>query len=388
RVLREVGLVRAALWVDLDGDVRPELALACEWGPVRVFHREPSGAWTEWTARLGLDRWTGWWNGLAAGDFDGDGRQDLAAGNWGRNTAFRRYLARPLRVWYGDFLELDRVDLVESYFDPEQDKWVPWRSYRAMRAALPFTAATAPSHRAYGECSVEKLLEPVWPANGPLEAATLDSMVFLNRGPEPMEARPLPVEAQFAPVFGLGVADFDGDGRQDLALSQNFFSVEPETARYDGGRGLVLLGDGRGGWRALRPAESGINLPGQQRGLAVADFDADGRPDLAIAQNDERLAVFRNLRGRPGVRLRLEGPAGNPEGIGAQCRWRRGDQAGPVIEIRRGAGWWSQDGPPVLTGAPEGAEIEVRWPDRAVSRMPWPAEGTEVRVVHPAAEGR
>lgn len=386
--LRQVGMVRSAIWVDLDGDLRPELVLACEWGPIRVLHRSASGEWTEWTERLGLAGWTGWWNGLAAGDFDGDGRQDLVAGNWGRNTAFQRYLERPLRVWYGDFLELDRVDLVESYFDPDQDQWVPWRSYRVMRAVLPFTAETAPSFRAYGECAVQKLLAPVWPVQGPLEAATLDSMLFLNRGSSPMESRPLPVQAQFAPVFGVAVADFDGDGHQDLALSQNFFSVEPETTRYDAGRALLLLGDGRGGFRALKPAVSGLSLPGQQRGAAVADFDGDGRVDLAIAQNDDRLAVFRNLRGRAGVRLRLEGPASNPGGIGARCRWRRGAQTGPAIEIRCGGGWWSQDGAPVVTGAPAGAELEVRWPDGAVSRVPLTGGAAEVRLVHPAVAGR
>ncbi len=59
---------------------------------------------------------------------------------------------------------------------------------------------------------------------------------FLNRG-DRFEARPLPWQAQLAPVFGLSMADFDGDGNEDVVLSHNFFGVDAETARYAGGRG-------------------------------------------------------------------------------------------------------------------------------------------------------
>ena len=52
-------------------------------------------------------------------------------------------------------------------------------------------------------------------------AVTLDHMVFLNRG-DHFDARPLPMEAQLAPAFYAGVADFDGNGAEDVFLSQNF----------------------------------------------------------------------------------------------------------------------------------------------------------------------
>ena len=52
----------------------------------------------------------------------------------------------------------------------------------------------------------------------------LDRMLF--------EARPLPAEAQLAPSFYAGVADFDGDGHEDLFLTQNFYPLEPDMSRY------------------------------------------------------------------------------------------------------------------------------------------------------------
>ena len=51
-------------------------------------------------------------------------------------------------------------------------------------------------------------------------------MVFLNRG-DHFEARPLPLMAQLTPAFAPVVADFDGDGNEDIFLSQNCFGTEP-----------------------------------------------------------------------------------------------------------------------------------------------------------------
>src|SRR5262249_41898027 len=154
---------------------------------------------------------------------------------------------------------------------------------------------------------------------GKVEASTLDSMVFLNRGGK-FEPLPLPAEAQFAPAFGITVGDFNGDGADDLVLAQNFFDTDAETPRYDAGRGLFLHGNGDGTFRAVSPQESGLAIHGQQRGLAAADFDHDGRLDLTVAQNREATKLFRNMSGNPGIRVKLRGPAGNPTAIGAVAR--------------------------------------------------------------------
>jgi hypothetical protein len=76
-----------------------------------------------------------------------------------------------------------------------------------------------------------------------LEASTFDSMVFLNRG-DAFEAQPLPVEAQFAPAFGLAVGDFDGDGNEDLFLAQNFFDPKPRVMTPAQGSGSAATARG------------------------------------------------------------------------------------------------------------------------------------------------
>src|SRR5205814_1724097 len=122
---------------------------------------------------------------------------------------------------------------------------------------------------------------------------------------------------QFAPAFAVIAADFDGDGSEDIFLSQNFFATQPGTARCDAGRGLLLKGDGHGGLTAMRGQDSGVLVYGEQRGAAAADYDADGRLDLAVSQNGAETKLYHNLGARPGLRVRLNAGRGNPTGVGA-----------------------------------------------------------------------
>jgi hypothetical protein len=118
---------------------------------------------------------------------------------------------------------------LEGYESAMLKKRVPWRDLDSLSRVMPGLRERFPTYRAYGEASLEEVVgEPLKNAIR-RSVNMLDSMVFLNLGYPHFSGRPLPVEAQFAPVFGLSVADADGDGTEDLFLAQNFFQTEPET---------------------------------------------------------------------------------------------------------------------------------------------------------------
>src|SRR5439155_24144968 len=148
------------------------------------------------------------------------------------------------------------------------------------------------------------------------DIVTFDNMAFINRG-DHFEAHPLPTEAQVAPAFYAGIADFDGGGREDVFLSENFYPTAPGLPRYDEGRGLLLTGDGNGGLDPVPASRSGILVYGDQRGAAYADYDKDGRLDLVVSQNGSTTRLLHNRGARPGLRVRLAGPASNPDAVGA-----------------------------------------------------------------------
>ncbi|MBM3837947.1 MAG: hypothetical protein FJ398_08270 [Verrucomicrobia bacterium] len=393
KLLVAVGLVSGAVFSDLTGDGYPELILACDWGPIRIFWNQtgrlapwnwpvtlPQGNSTLHAPRSTLHDLTGWWNGVTAGDFDEDGKMDLVASNWGRNTRYQSHRAQPLRVYFGDFDRDGTEDIIEAYYEPALKKVVPERQFVALGRVMPFLRERFASNKAYAGAGVEELLGDRLPGAKFWEAVWLESTVFLNRG-DRWEARALPVEAQFAPAFGLAVADGDGDGHEDLFLSQNLFGAQIETPRYDGGRGLWLRGDGRGGFAALAGQESGVMIYGEQRGCALADFDRDGRIDLAVAQNGAATKLFRNRGGRPGWRIRLKGPEDNPDGVGACLRLITGTTYGAAREIHSGSGYWSQDSSvQVMASAQSATRLWIRWPGGKETTVDLPKNAREVSV--------
>ena len=292
---REVGLVNGALFADFDGDSDPDLLLACEWGPVRLFQNE-RGAFTDATKRFALDRYAGLWNALAVGDFDKDGRIDFVASNWGRNTKYESFRQQPIKVFYGDFDEDGTFDLIESHFESALSKYVPDRQLGAVGGAISFVNDRFRSNMAYSKAGIEQVLGDQFARAKSVEANWFESSVFLNRG-DRFDARPLPIEAQFSPAFGVCVADFDGDSHQDIVLAQNFFALEPNMPRYDAGRSLLLKGDDKGGFAAVSGQSSGLLVYGEQRSVAAADYDKDGRLDLVITQNGAPIKLYRNRGG-------------------------------------------------------------------------------------------
>jgi enediyne biosynthesis protein E4 len=369
--LIQVGLISGAVFSDIDGDGDSDLVLACEWGPIKIFRNE-KGDFTDVTKQVGFAKFTGWWNGVTAGDFDSDGRMDIAASNWGTNTRYLAEPGRPMHIYYGDFNESGGVDLMEGYTDPGLNKIVPWPAFDTTAHALPFVQAKFQTYRQFGSASIAEILDDRSAAAGALQAVTLQSTVFFNRG-DHFEAIPLPAEAQFAPAFGITVADFDGDGSEDLFLSQNFFGCEIEMSRCDGGLGVCLLNDGKGVFRAMSVEESGIRIYGEQRGTAVCDYDRDGRSDLVVAQNSSSTKLYRNVAAKPGLRVRLTGTTDNPNAIGARIRLMFDGGSSPMRELHAGSGYWSEDSAVQVMSNPNAAtHIRVRWPggDTTTSAIP------------------
>jgi hypothetical protein len=281
---------------------------------------------------------------------------------------------------FGPFGAGGEVEMLLGQTDTRVRGLSPINSYPRVRMAVAGAVGRVNTFSAYADASVETVLGSALTSTRQLEARTLDHTLFINRG-DHFDAISLPAEAQWSPAFTSAVADFDGDGAEDVFLSQNFFPSMIGSPRYDQGRSLLLRGDGQGGLTPESGQRSGLRVYGDQRGAAYADFNGDGRLDLAISQNGAATRLFVNRGAKPGVRVRVKGPATNPEGVGTQLRVVYGDRMGPVREVQSTSGYWSQNGAVQvmgLSGTP--TAVWVRWPGGTETRVPVPAGAREVVV--------
>jgi len=361
-ILNNIGMISAALFSDIDGDGQPDLLLAPEWGYLRVFLNR-GGRFVEAPAPYGFRQISSRWNGIATGDLNGDGRLDIIATSWGRNTKYHVNRANPLFAYYGNFDNNASLDVLEAQRDDEIGGVAPLETLSRLSVALPYVRQRVRTFAEYSTATLDKVVGPPLETAGRLEASSLDHFVFMNHGSH-FAASPLPATAQLAPAFYAGIADFNGDGKEDVFLSQNFFPTEIGTPRYDAGLGLLMLGDGKGGLAPLSARASGIAVFGDQRGAAFADFNRDGRLDLAISQNGAETKLYENLRAKRGLIVQLVGRPGNPAAIGARIRIRyAGNRYGPAREVQAGSGYWSMNSPVQvmgLDGVPDA--VWVRWP--------------------------
>jgi hypothetical protein len=363
--LEEIGLITGALFSDIDSDNDPDLILAMEWGPVTILENE-GGTFSDATASYGLSDYVGWWNGVATGDFNEDGRLDIVATNWGLNTKYHISEDHPLELYYDDFDRNGTLDIVEGHWDEGMDAMVPERGLSCMSNGIGYVGMRVQTFKRFGQSNLEEIVGPVLNDAPRLRATVLEHMLFMS-GSDGFMATPLQAETQFSPAFGAVVADMDGDGHEDIFLSQNFFAYQIETSRSDAGRGLWLRGDGTGVLAPVPGQESGIEVYGEQRGAAAADFDGDGRVDLVVSQNGAPTKMYRNVKGKPGLTIN--------DMVTSQFRVKyKNGSYGPLREVQIGSGYWSQSSS-VVVGFRQGAKvIEIMSVDGKVREHPVPAD--------------
>jgi hypothetical protein len=289
--LRDVGMVTAAVWADIDGDGRPDLVLATEWGPIVYFHNTGHGL-EDWTKKSGLAAKTGWWSALAVADLYRDGRLDIIAGNVGLNTKYHASASEPTVLFAGDLDGTGHENIVEAQF--EGGKLYPVRGRSKLAYAFPWITRKFPSYDAYSRATIDE----IFPADylgktARYEATELASGVFHQERDGTFTFVPFPSMAQISPVNGLIVRDLDGDGVCDVFCEGNNYGPEPSTGRFDGGVGMLLKGDGRGGLKPILPSKSGLIVTGDARAaVAVAIPGQKGIPAIAVGQCDGPVLLF------------------------------------------------------------------------------------------------
>ena len=377
--LRDTGAISGAIFADIDNDQDPDLVLSRRWNSPMILINQ-DGVFKDESIKWGLSSFHGIWNAVSSGDFNNDGLIDLVISNIGNNSIYNQFIKDEVRMYIADYNRDGFVEGVETVFDPYLKKRVPFRDRDTLGKVMPWVLDMYQSYKAFSKADIDSIIEPMEKKPVILKINTLGTSLFINKGSE-FSRTDLPVECQFSPAFGSSIADFNGDGNEDVFLAQNFYDVEPETSRYDAGLGQLLLGTGDGMFISLNSSQSGLAVFGQSRATVAADFNGDGRVDIAIAQNGDSPKVYFNQNGNPGLRVILKGGELNPQSIGSTITLVSDGNKGPRRENRLGTGYLSHSSLcHVFANIKQNSKFHIKWPDSKVTAHFIPKEAKTITI--------
>lgn len=333
--LQNVGMSCDVLWTDFDNDGWTDLIIAGEFMPIKFFKNNHGKLELLQTS---MDKATGWWNSIIPGDFDNDGDMDYIVGNAGQNSFYRPTEKYPVRVYAKDFDNNGIYDALPTMYLPTSQQDTTMREFPAqlrddeIKQMVEFRRKF-PDYKSYANATIDKLLTPD-ELKGALilEANTFKSCYIRNDGNGKFTMIPLPIEAQLSSLFGMVAEDVDGDGNLDVVISGNDYGTEVSVGRYDALNGLVLKGDGKGGFTPLTILQSGINIPGNGKSL-VKFSNKNGRCLLAAAQNRGAMKVFL-------LKENIQKISVQPGDVFAMLKLKNGKIR--KVELNYGAGFLSQ----------------------------------------------
>jgi hypothetical protein len=285
----KMGMVTDALWTDYNNDNWLDLIVVGEFMPVK-FYRNNEGTLVDATNETGLTETSGWWNSLTGADFDADGDIDYLVGNLGLNSRLKATPEEPLCIYAKDYDKNGRIDPVMCYFVQGENYIAHTRD--DMIAQVSAMRARFRTYQEYAEASFEEsFLASELKDAYVVRAETFETTYLENLGEGQFTMRPLPLAAQFSPVFGATVGDYNQDGKMDALLTGNFYSSVVSTGKYDASIGLLLMGDGEGNFQPIWGPEAGILADGDTKGMAQM-VSAKGKLRVIVASNSGPLKVF------------------------------------------------------------------------------------------------
>lgn len=295
--LRDAGMLNAAVFTDIDGDGKPDLIIAGDWMPVRIFHNTGHG-FLEITQQSGLKELPGFWRSLLITDINHDGHPDIVAGNLGLNNPFHIRVSQPAELVAKDFDNNGIIDPILCYYLKDKDgkyRLSTGISRDSWAHQMPGIKKRYDNNEEYARAPMDEVLTPEMMSGAlVLQAREVRSGYFLNDGHGHFNFHPFPLIAQIAPVNAVASTDVDGDGIPDLILAGNEYQAAIITGRYDASYGLLLRGDGHGGFNPVPPAADGLILDGDVRDLKI--IHAGGHRYLLTAINDQPMHAYRLSR--------------------------------------------------------------------------------------------
>jgi len=310
--LANAGMVTDAAWFDYDKDRDLDLVVVGEWMPITLFQNNKNSL-LNISKQVGLERTNGWWNCVIVDDLNEDGHMDFVAGNLGKNSKVQASGSKPASIYVADFDSNGVFEPILCYNRMGKSYPMPLRP--DLLNQLPNLKQKFPRHADYAGKQITEIFTAEQLRKAVVkEAYTFATSVFFGQAGGTFLQRPLPIEAQFSPVYAIMAKDFDADGAKDLLLAGNFHGLNPQLGRYDASYGTLLKGsrnvtfksqhlndhisdshsnteNSASGFTFVPMQNSGLSLSGQVRDIVSLCY-RNQLEVIIFAKNDDRIQVY------------------------------------------------------------------------------------------------
>jgi enediyne biosynthesis protein E4 len=286
-LLDSLGMVTDGAWLDIDQDGWKDLVVCGEWTGIRLLSNK-NGQLTDLSQKYFPEELKGWWNRLHLADMDGDGDMDLIAGNWGLNSPIKVSKEEPATMLYSDFDNNGSIDPLICYYI--QGKPYPMASRDEMTDQMFSLRQRFPTYGSYANAAIGDILTPGQLSSAKQLSANYFETTYFENNNGMFQAKRLPVQANFFPVFAITAGDFDRDGKQDIILAGNTDHARIKIGKMDAGYGVLLKGNGKGDFEYVPQTRSGLVVNGCTRDIITIKGQNGDRVIFGI--NNQAPAVY------------------------------------------------------------------------------------------------
>ncbi len=284
----EAGMVTDAQWSDVNSDGRKDLLLCGEFMPLMVFINNASG-FLDKTSEYFDKPENGFWFSLAVADIDGDGKEDIIAGNLGMNSPLHISEKEPAELFYTDFDGNGSIDPFLNFY--VQGKSYPFVSRDELNEQIYPMRKKFTSYKNYADATMSEIFNPDELAKAAkLSAVQNRTLCLLNRNNK-FARMELPLQAQFSIVSKILTDDFNHDGKTDILLFGNHSDNRLKLGSIDANYGCLLTGDGKGNFKYVDQPSSGVCVTGDVK--SAQKMVIDGKKYIAVGVADGELIFYK-----------------------------------------------------------------------------------------------
>jgi hypothetical protein len=277
-IFSDLGIINDIKQTDFNHDGWPDLVVVGEWTGIQILQNN-NGIFSKIDNEI--SKMIGFWSSIEAIDIDNDGDEDLIIGNHGFNSQMKATYAEPVSLFYQDFDDNGKIDPILSYYI--QKKNYPAYSRDEISDQLVSLKKKYTTHEAYSTATTDEVLADFTQKEiKKLQINTLESILLENDNGT-FKIKPLPIQAQFSPIYAIESMDLNADGFQDLIIGGNLSKGRIRLGIINANYVQTFLNDKKGNFIY----HSSLGIKGDVRGLKVI------KDQLLVGINSQKLRSFK-----------------------------------------------------------------------------------------------